>query len=139
MSKINKNADTIGGLAGFLTGSPAGFGDVKSSFENLLRGQAHMPDIEQAISSYLNEPYFKNALYLYLFGWGVKEFGVPVIGKYGSMMEKIAAAYGLGSFANKMLWHSTHSDQGSKPKGGLFNFGGSTTCSGNSPSWGYQS
>lgn len=125
MSKITKNADTIGGLTGFLTGSTHGFEDVKSSFENLLRGQVHMPDIVNAIQSYLDQPYFKNALYLYLVGFVAKEFNLPVIGKYGKTIEKIATSYGAGALANILLWSSTHSGEGSAPKDGLFNFGGS--------------
>lgn len=132
VSGLVKKADLAGGLLGFLTGSTHGLGDVQSSLENLLQGQVHIPDVKAMLDAYINQPYFRNALYLWLFGWGTKEFKVPMIGKYGGAMQKFAQAYGLGSFLNMLLWSSTHSDEGSNPSGS------SRGSSGSSPSWGYK-
>jgi len=123
VSKLASKADLAGGLLGFATGSSAGFGDVQSSFENLLAGQAHIPDVGEMIQSYLAEPYFKNALYLYLFGWFASEMKLPAVGKYGNAIKKFAQAYGAGAFLNKALWSSTHSDEGSNPGGNGFSRG----------------
>lgn len=122
VGKLAKNADLAGGLLGFLTGSTHGIGDVESSITNIMAGQVHIPDVKTMLDSYLGQPYFKNALYLYLFGWVAKELKLPVVGKYGKAIEKFATAYGAGSFMNMLLWSSTHSDEGSAPQGGLFNF-----------------
>jgi len=127
VSKLMKHSELAGGLLGFLTGSTQGFEDVRSSFENLLSGQVHFPDVSDMINSYLGQPYFKNALYLYLFGWISKELGLPVIGKHGEKIKKFAQAYGGGSFLNMALWHMTHSDEGSNPGGsGGFSTGNQT-------------
>jgi len=114
-SEITKNADLLGGILGFTTGSTHGWGDVESSIENLFAGQVHIPDMKTAIRSYLGQPYFENGLILYGVGWLAKELKVPFIAKYGNAMQKFGGAYAWGSLLNMLLWSMTHSEQGSTP------------------------
>jgi len=112
---VLKNTDKLGGILGFLTGSPGGFSDVQSSLDNILKGQVHMPNISQALSAIANEPYVKNGIMLWIFGYILKELNVPIVSKYGTPLEKFGMAYAAGSVAQKLIWESTHSDQGSDP------------------------
>ena len=114
-SALTKNADLLGGVLGFATGSTHGWSDVESSFENLLSGQVHIPDMKNMIRSYLGQPYFKNGLILYGVGWLAKELKVPFLAKYGNAIKKFVGAYAWGSFLNMLLWSCTHGEEGSNP------------------------
>ena len=120
VSKVAGKADLIGGLLGFATGSMGGFNDVKSSIENVMQGQIHIPDVGRMLDWWFKQPYLKNALYLWAAGFAAQELKLPVVAKYGNAMKKFAEAYAGGSFANHVLWWSTHSDQGSSPGGNGF-------------------
>lgn len=114
-SAITKNAGLLGGVLGFATGSTHGWSDVESSFENLLSGQVHIPDMKNAIRSYLDQPYFKNGLILYGVGWLAQALKIPFLAKYGNAIKKFGGAYAWGSFLNMLLWSMTHGEEGSNP------------------------
>ena len=111
---IRKNADKLGTLAGFLTGSPGGLVDVQSSLENLFSGNVHIPNM-QSLASWAREPHFKSALMLYIGGEIIDVLNIPKIGPWGKAMKAGAIGYATGSFFNKLLWSATHADQGSDP------------------------
>lgn len=114
-SAITKNADLLGGILGFTTGSTHGLADIESSIENLLAGQVHIPDVKNMIRSYLDQPYFKNGLMLYGVGWLATELKIPFLSKYGKAIQNFGSAYAIGSFLNMLIWSMTHADQGCNP------------------------
>ena len=127
ISGVLKNTDKLGGLLGFLTGSPQGFGDVQSSLENIMKGNVHLPDIAQTFGSMAAEPYVKNGILVWICGYIMQELKLPILSKYGAPLSKFGLAYAAGAAAQKLLWNCTHSDQGSDPtKRGGSNFGGMT-------------
>jgi hypothetical protein len=120
-SKLVANADKLGAAIGFLTAG-GGVNVVMESFTNALTGTIHLPDLRTAVSS--SVPYIRAAAMLYLGGWIVGELNLPMIGKYGNAMKNGAVGYGAGAFLHYVLWHCTHSDQGSDPaKGGGGSYG----------------
>lgn len=132
LTGVMKNTDKIGGLLGFLTGSMHGFEDVQSSVENILAGQVHMPDIKEFFSTIASEPFVKNGVMLWIIGYVMKELKLPIVSKYGNPLSKFGLAYAGGAAAQKLLWLSTHSDQGSDPNKSTFqNFA-------NAPAIGYK-
>jgi hypothetical protein len=41
-------------------------------------------------------------------GFAIKEFNLPLVGGWGSFLEKFGIGYAVGSLANKTLYQSTH-------------------------------
>jgi len=111
---IKTKADTLGTLAGFLTGSTNGIGDVTDSVTNLLSGQVHIPDVAN-FANWAQQPYLKSSLMLYIAGEVIGALGVPKISGWSKAMKDGAVGYASGSFMNLLLWSMTHADQGSDP------------------------
>ena len=108
-SKVEGNADKIGGAIGFLTGSPNGLADVESILANIMAGHIHAPDFAELGLQY--SPHIKSGLMAFLVGWGIEEVDVnPMLTKIGKAAKGFGLAYALGSAIQRLLWVSTHSD-----------------------------
>lgn len=112
-SSLTKNADKIGGLLGFVTGNPQGFAGLESIIENVIQGNIHAPDLKAAFQFLAQEPFVKTGIITAVIGYLLKESGIQGISKFGVPLQKFGTSYAIGAVAQKILWHSTHSDQGS--------------------------
>jgi len=110
---VTKNADKLGGLLGFLTGSPRGFADITSIVDNIIQGNIHAPDIGEVFHFLASEPFVKTGIMTWIAGYIISELKLPIVGKFGTPLQKFGMAYAAGAVANKLLYHSTHSDEGS--------------------------
>lgn len=111
-SKIESNADKIGGLVGFTLGTPHGLADLESSISNAMQGTIHMPDLAQALGSYASEPYGKTGIMAAIGGYILKEVDLdPRLNKLGSALQKLGIGYAIGALGIKLLWSSTHSGE----------------------------
>lgn len=116
-SKLTKNADKIGMLAGVLP--DFGITSIIRDLKTILEGQGHIPNIQATIDGFFNHPHFNSIAMLWLGGWVAKEFGY---GKYGTPIRKFSEGYGKALFAKIVLWQSTHADEGSaRHLQGMFN------------------
>jgi len=113
VGQVSKNAGKLGGLLGFLTGSAHGFGDVQSIIENVLAGNIHAPDIQATLQHIANEPYVKTGIITWVIGTVMKEVKIGGLSKFGKPISDFGIAYATGSAAQKILWQSTHADEGS--------------------------
>jgi len=110
-SKLTKNADTIGALAGAMI---RGYEPIIDNIMAIFSGQAHVPDVKRTIEAYFQLPEFKPTLLLWAIGWGAKEFGYA---KYGNPIQKFSEGMLKGMALQHLLWWSTHADEGSAPQG----------------------
>jgi len=110
---LTRNADKIGAILGFVTGNPQGFAGVESIIENVISGNIHAPDLKEAFHYLATEPFVKTGIITALIGYILKESGLKGISKFGVPLQKFGVSYAMGSVTQKILWHSTHSDEGS--------------------------
>lgn len=110
---ITKNAGKIGGLLGFLTGSPGGFSDVESIVQNILGGNIHAPDIQATFRAIANEPFVKTGVLTWVAGMVLEAVPIGGAKKFAKPLQKFGINYAIGSVAQKILWMSTHASQGS--------------------------
>lgn len=116
-SKLTKNADKIGMIAGALP--DMGIASIIRDVTAIFKGEGHVPDISATIQGFFDHPHFNSIAMLWLGGWAAKELGY---GKYGRPIQKFSEGY-LKALAFKIvLWQSTHGDEGSASHlQGIFN------------------
>ena len=112
-NKLTQNADKLGQLIGVTTGSQNGFQDIISSVENAISGNVHAPDINQFLENLKTEPYVRSGVMMWLIGTVLGEVGISEINKFAKPIAKFGMGYAVGAAANKLLWLSTHADEGS--------------------------
>lgn len=113
LGTVSKNAGKIGGIVGFLTASPGGFSDVQSIIDNVLAGNIHAPDLQAAFQSLANEPFVRTGIMTWIIGTVLKEIKIGGASRFGKPIADFGLNYALGAAAQKILWASTHSDEGS--------------------------
>ena len=129
LSKTMSNADKLGTLAGFLVGTPNGVGDLLSSIQNVMQGQIHVPDVQAGMSALMGEGNVQKGVLGAIAGYVIDELGLPYIGKFGKAIQKFSIGYAVGAVGIKMLWMSTHADEGCAPSWWKQATGGGKTAS----------
>ena len=117
-SKLTSSIPKLASIGGFVLSSPTwtgnGLNELMSSLENLLSGQVHIPDFT-AITDYAKSPEAKQLLFAYVGGMIAGELNIAGTGKYGKVLTKGAENYAMAAIAKRILYLSTHANEGSDP------------------------
>lgn len=104
---IQQNADKVGLLLGFFTGSPNGLNDVQAIIQEAMAGHIHMPNIGDTLKE-LPMDMMMTGAWAWIIGYIAEEAKLPIIGRYGTALQKAGFGYMTGVVAQKLAWKATH-------------------------------